>query len=134
METVWQKDNATYFMKPDGLHRINKRKLYIYVLIHVTNISSSSSSLHGLGKTPVLACNIITSPSTFFLVFLFPIYQQDIICWLVVECESLPLFADIFSICLYILLLSHIKEEYSTHFVHILISYLTYHRATFDIS
>jgi hypothetical protein len=69
----------------------------------IAALDFTSSSLHGLGESPILASNIVTSPSTFFLVFLCLVYQKDGICRLVVECESVPSFADVFSICLCIL-------------------------------
>jgi hypothetical protein len=64
---------------------------------------SSAWSLRGLGESPVPTSNIVTSPSTFFLVFRCLVYQKDGICRLVAECESVPSFADLYSICLYIL-------------------------------
>jgi hypothetical protein len=64
----------------------------------------SSSSIHGLGESPVPASNIVTYPFIFFLVFLCLVYQKDGICRLVVEFESVPSFTDVFSVSLYILL------------------------------
>jgi hypothetical protein len=70
-----------------------------------------SPSLHGLGESHVLASNIVTSPFIFFLVFVCLVYQKDGICRLVVECESVPSFADVLSICLYILLFFHVEGD-----------------------
>lgn len=77
---------------------------------------ASSSSLHGLVESPVLAANTVTSPTIFFMVFLRPVYRTGGVCRLEVECESLPSFANIFSIYLYILYFLHVKGQLPNSF------------------
>jgi hypothetical protein len=63
----------------------------------------SSSSLYALVESPVLAVTIVRSPTTFFLVSLRPVYQTSGIYRLEEEYESVPSFANIFFVYLYIL-------------------------------
>jgi hypothetical protein len=68
-----------------------------------TVVSFISPSLHELGESPVPASNIVTSPFTFFLVFLCLVYQTDDIYRLQVQKKSVASFVRAFNICLYIL-------------------------------
>jgi hypothetical protein len=73
---------------------------------------SPLSSLHRVDESPIPASNIVTSPSTFFLVFLRLVYQADDIYRLEVECEFVPAFENVFPcICMYVLQSFHIKEN-----------------------
>jgi hypothetical protein len=78
-----------------------------------TNISSSSSSLHGLGESPVPASSIVISlhpllglPMSRFL--MVDIYMP------VVECGYVPCFADVLSIYSCILLCFRLKGKCPT--------------------
>jgi hypothetical protein len=62
------------------------------------NVLSSSSSLHGLGESPVPACSIVVSLSIVFLVYLCLVFRMVVIDMPVVECGYVPFFADVLSI------------------------------------
>jgi hypothetical protein len=72
--------------------------------------TSSSSSLHGLGESPVPASNVVVSLSI-FLVYLCLVFRMVDIYVLVVECGYVPFFADVLSIYSCILLFFRLKER-----------------------
>jgi hypothetical protein len=59
--------------------------------------SITSSSLHGLGESPVLASSIVVPLSIVFLVYLCLIFWMVDIYMPVVECGYVPFFADVLS-------------------------------------
>jgi uncharacterized membrane protein len=81
-------------------------------------LESSSSKLHGLGKSPVMLYVTGTSSCTFFVVFLCLVYQKDGIRKHVVGFQSVPSFADVFSICIYIVIFSYERGIPTHHFVY----------------
>jgi hypothetical protein len=66
--------------------------------------SLASSSLHGLGESPVPASSVVVCLSIFFLVFLCLVFRIVHIYMPVVECGYVPFFADVLSIYSCILL------------------------------
>jgi hypothetical protein len=77
---------------------------------------SSSSSLHGLGESPVPASSIV-SLSIVFLVYLCLVFQMVEIYMPVVECGYVPFFADVLSIYSCILLFFSLKGEMPNSFL-----------------
>jgi hypothetical protein len=82
-------------------------------------IISSSSSLHGLGESPVPSSSIIVSLSIVFLVYLCLVFRMVDIYMPVVECGYVPFFADVFSIYSCILLFFRLKGKFPTHFLYL---------------
>jgi hypothetical protein len=67
-------------------------------MVAVYVIPSSSSSLHGLGESSVSASSIVVSLFIAFFTYLCLVFQMADIYMPVVECEYVPLFADVLSI------------------------------------
>jgi hypothetical protein len=80
---------------------LSNESLYIF---KKGNISTSSSSRHGLGESPVPACSIVVSLSIVFFVYLCLVFRTVDIYMPVVECGYVPFFADVLSIYSCILL------------------------------
>jgi hypothetical protein len=59
---------------------------------------SSSSSLHGLGESPVPASSMVVSLSIVFLVYLCLVFRMIYSYMPVVECGYVPFFANVLSI------------------------------------
>jgi hypothetical protein len=78
-------------------------------------MSSLSSSLHGLGESPLPASSIVESLSIFFLVYLRLHFRMVDIYKPVVECGYVPFFADVLSIDYCILLYFRLKGKCPTH-------------------
>jgi hypothetical protein len=77
--------NATSFVKvkTQSFTQQNQRTLTI----------NSSSSLHGLGESPVPASSVVVTLYIFFLVYLCLIFRMVDIYMPVVECGYVPFFA-----------------------------------------
>jgi hypothetical protein len=83
------------------------------------SVARSSSSLNGLGESPVPACSIVVSFSIVFLVYLCLVFWMVDIYMPVVECRYVPFFADVLSIYSCILLLFRLKGKCPTHFLYL---------------
>jgi hypothetical protein len=79
---------------------------------------TSSSSLHGLGESPVPASSTVVSLSIVFLVYLCFVFRMVDIYMPVVECGCVPFFADVFYIYSCILLFFRLKGKCPTHFLY----------------
>jgi hypothetical protein len=75
-----------------------------------------SSSLYGLGESPVPASSIVFL-SIVFLVCLCVVFLMVDIYMPVVECVYVPFFADVLSIYSCILLFFRLKGKCPTHFL-----------------
>jgi hypothetical protein len=78
-----------------------------------------SSSLHGLGESPVPASSIVVSLSIVFLVYLCLFFRMIDIYMPVVECRYVTFFADVLSIYSCIILFFHLEGKFPTHFLYL---------------
>jgi hypothetical protein len=83
----------------------------------LSSSSSSSSSLDGLGESPVPPSSIVASLSIVFLVYLCLVFRMVDIYMPVVECGYVPFFADVLSICSFILSCFRLKGKCQTYFL-----------------
>jgi hypothetical protein len=90
--------------------------LYGLHLLNLITSISSSSSLHGLGESPVPASSIVVS--IFFLFYLCLVFRMVDI-YMPVECGYVPFFADVLSIYSCILLFFLLKGKCPTHFLNL---------------
>jgi hypothetical protein len=71
--------------------------------------SSSSSSLHGLGESPLPASSIVLTLSISFLVYLCLVFRMVDIYMPVEQCGYVSFFADVFSIYSCVLLFFRLR-------------------------
>jgi hypothetical protein len=83
---------------------------------HPSIVSFFSSSLHGLGESPVLASSTVVSLLV-FLVYLCLVFRMVDIYMPVVECGYVLFFADVLYIFSCILLLFSLKGEMPNSFL-----------------